>query len=128
MQKGDVYEYAVLRVVPRVERGEFINVGVLLLCRRQKFGAVRYEVDEQRLKALYPGIDLEVVKTQLEVFTKISKCAPGSGLIGSLPLHERFRWLTANRSTIIQCSQVHVGLTLDAAATLNELFEKLVKV
>lgn len=121
-----MYEYAVLRLVPRVEREEFINIGVLLLCRRQKFGEVKYMVNHQRAQALFPEINLPLIENQLRLFSKICKGDKDAGLIATQELHERFRWLTANRSSMIQCSPVHIGLTADAKATLENLFEKIV--
>lgn len=126
MPKSDIYEYAVLRLVPRVEREEFINIGALLLCRRQKFGEVMYHLDHERCLALFPGLDIPFIENQLKLFTKICRGDKDGGLIASQELHERFRWLTANRSTMIQCSPVHIGLTTDAKATLQDIFEKTV--
>lgn len=126
MPKSDIYEYAVLRLVPHVEREEFINIGVLLLCRPQKFGQVRYHLNQERCLALFPDLDLSVIENQLKLFPIILKGEEAGGLIATQDLHERFRWLTANRSTMIQCSPVHIGLTTNAERTLDELFEKLV--
>lgn len=126
MPKSDIYEYAVLRLVPRVEREEFINIGVLLLCRPQKFGDIRYQLNHERSLALFPDLDISVIENQLKLFPIILKGEKSGGLIASQDLHERFRWLTANRSTMIQCSSVHIGLTTNAERTLDELFEKLV--
>lgn len=126
MPKNDVYEYAVLRLVPRVEREEFINIGVLLLCRKQKFGAVLYQLPPERCQALFPDIDIPLIENQLRLFTKICQGDKDAGVIAAQELHERFRWLTAHRSAMIQCSPVHIGLTTDAKATLENLFEKIV--
>lgn len=126
MPKNDVYEYAVLRLVPRVEREEFINIGVLLLCRKQKFGAVKYTVNHQKIKALFPDTDIQLIENQLKLFQKICQGDKDAGLIAAQELHERFRWLTAHRSAMLQCSPIHIGLTTDAKATLENLFEKIV--
>ncbi|HUH72977.1 MAG TPA: DUF3037 domain-containing protein [Chitinophagales bacterium] len=126
MPKSDIYEYAVLRLVPRVEREEFINIGVLLLCRPQKYGNIKYHLNQERCLALFPDLDIDVIENQLKLFPIILKGEHGGGLIASQDLHERFRWLTANRSTMIQCSAVHIGMTVDAEKTLSELFKKLV--
>ncbi len=126
MPRNDVYEYAVLRLVPRVEREEFINIGVLLLCRKQKFGGVKYHVNHERVQALFPEADIPLIENQLRLFTKICQGDKAAGLIANQELHERFRWLTANRSAMIQCSPVHIGLTTDAGATLENLFEKII--
>ncbi|MBD2721542.1 MULTISPECIES: DUF3037 domain-containing protein [Hymenobacter] len=121
-----LYEYAVLRVVPRVEREEFMNVGVVLLCRAQGFLQVRCAVPEARLRAFAPGLDLDEVAARLHAFERICQGRATGGTIGQLPLAERFRWLTAMRSTIVQTSPVHPGLCADAGQTLARLLEQLV--
>jgi hypothetical protein len=126
MPKSDIYEYAVLRLVPRVEREEFINIGVLLLCRPQKYAGVKYKLNEERCLALFPDLEIADIEKQLKLFPIILKGEKSGGLMASQDLHERFRWLTANRSTMIQCSSVHIGLSTNAKRTLTELFEKLV--
>lgn len=126
MHKNDIYEYAVLRLVPRVDREEFINVGVLLLCRKQKYASIKYHLDEKRCLALFPNIDLELIKNQIRLFDIICQGKKEGGLIASQELHERFRWLTANRSSMLQCSPVHIGLTENASETLEQLFKDLV--
>jgi hypothetical protein len=126
MSERTVYEYAIVRVVPRVEREEFVNVGVALYCKKQRYAAVRIFVDKQKLKALAPEIDLELIEAHLNSFQRICAGEKGAGRIAELEQAERFRWLTAKRSTLIQCSVVHPGLCLSAVETLEELFEKLV--
>ncbi|MEJ5054072.1 DUF3037 domain-containing protein [Sphingobacterium sp. MYb382] len=126
MSERTVYEYAVVRVVPRVERDEFINVGVALFCRRQKFAAVRIFVDEAKCKAIDPSVDLELIYRHLESFKWICEGDKQGGRLATLEQAERFRWLTAKRSTIIQCSVSHPGICLSAADTLDELFSRLV--
>lgn len=127
MQERHLYEYAVIRVVPRVEREEFLNVGVILYCAKQKFLKVLFKIDKNLLKTFCRGGDVPQVEEYLKAFERICKGEDNSGPIGKLPLAERFRWLTATRSTIIQTSKVHPGLCEDAAETLEKLFHKLVK-
>jgi hypothetical protein len=122
------FDYAVLRIVPRVDREEFLNAGVILYCKSQHFLAAKVYVDEARLLALWPDIDLEVVRSHLEAFCKISKGEPDAGPIAALPQRERFHWLVAPRSTIIQVSPVHSGLCEAPHVGLEKLFEQLVRV
>ena len=127
MPERFVFDYAVVRVVPRVDRGEFLNVGVIVFCPTRGYLESRIELDRERLKALAPSIDLPVVESYLEAIPKV--CAGGgeAGSIGSLPQRARFHWLVAPRSTIIQTSDVHSGVHEDPAAALEKLFEKLVR-
>ena len=118
------FDYATLRLVPRVEREEFFNVGVILSCPEHKFLEARLFLDEEKLKAFAPGSDAETVRKYLDVVSQI--CA-GAGVIGRLTPRERFYWLTAQRSTIIQSSPVHTGFTADPAKMLERLFEKMVR-
>ncbi len=126
MPEKHLYEYAVIRVVPRVEREEFFNVGVILYCKDLKFLGVKYEIDEVKFRGFCPQMDLEELLSSLETFNKISIGENGSGPIGQLPIAERFRWLTATRSTVIQSSKIHPGLTNDPASKLEQLFGELV--
>jgi hypothetical protein len=126
MQENHLFEYAVIRVVPRVEREEFLNIGVILLCAKQKFLHVRIELNEERLSGLCANVDIEELKEHIHSFEIICKGGAQGGQIGMLSIAERFRWLTATRSTILQCSKVHPGLCGNAANTLNRLFEELV--
>ena len=126
MPAKHVFEYAVLRVVPRVEREEFLNVGVIVYCRALNFLQARYELPAARLQAFAPGLDLEELAERLRAFERICQGRATGGAIGQLPIHERFRWLTATRSTVVQCSPLHPGRTADAAATLERLFDELV--
>lgn len=126
MSERTVYEYAVVRVVPRVEREEFVNVGVALYCRRQRFAAVKVFVNASKCRALDSNIDLELIQAHLDSFIRICAGEQGAGKLALLDQPERFRWLTANRSTLIQCSPTHPGICVSAEETLNELFEKLV--
>lgn len=122
-----LFEYAVLRVVPRVEREEFINVGLILLCRPLNFLQTRFEIPVARLNAFAPELDQEEVTARLRAFGLICQGRATGGTIGQLPIAERFRWLTATRSTIVQTSPVHPGLCADADATLTRLFAQLVR-
>lgn len=126
MQEKHLYEYAVIRLVPRVEREEFINVGVILYCGPQKFLDARIYMSKEKLACFDCSMQEEEIMQFLETFLSISKGGKEAGPIGALPLAERFRWLTASRSTIIQSSIVHNGLTTDPAQTLEHLFKNLV--
>jgi DUF3037 family protein len=121
------YDYAVVRVVPRVEREEFVNVGVIVSCPLEGFLEARIEVDEARLTALDPGIDLDAVRAHLDTIPAICAGGGGAGPIGRLPAKERFRWLTAPRSTIIQTSAAHSGLFDDPARLLEHLLDTMVR-
>jgi Protein of unknown function (DUF3037) len=121
------YSYATIRVVPRVERGEFLNVGVVLFAREQRFLQAAIEVDELRLKSLSPEIDLAVVEKHLQAFADISAGDPRGGPVAALPAPERFHWLVAPRSTIIQTSPVHVGRADDPEQALGSLLASLVR-
>lgn len=127
MPEKHLFEYAVLRVVPRVEREEFLNVGVIVYCRAQGFLQTRFELPEARLWALAPGLDLAELTARLRAFERICQGRPVGGTIGQLPLAERFRWLTATRSTVVQTSAVHPGRCADAAETLTRLHAELVQ-
>lgn len=122
------YDYAVIRVVPRVERGEFVNAGVVLSSKAGDFLAARIELDEARLLALDPGVDLDAARRHLAAFQAISDGGEGTGPIGKLRARERFHWLTATRSTIIQTSPVHSGRCADAATMIERLLETMVRV
>jgi hypothetical protein len=126
MQDNHLFEYAVIRVVPRVEREEFLNVGVVLFCRDQKFLDIRYKIDESRILALDPETDMEEIKACLESFARICKGGNSGGPIGKLPIAERFRWLTATRSTVVQSSKVHPGMSGNAQEMLEKLFGEMV--
>lgn len=126
MPTRSAFEYAVIRVVPRVERGEFVNVGVVLFCRQARFLQAQVALAEARLLALDPTADLAAVREQLDQIPLICAGGPGSGPIGALPQPERFRWLAAPRSTIVQPSPVHCGLADDPAAALARLMAAMV--
>jgi hypothetical protein len=120
------FAYALLRVVPHIERGEQLNVGVVLFCRQHDFLALRCRVDEPRLRALAPDLDLADLRARLDVLTRVAAGDPAAGALAQLDMSDRFGWLAAPSSTVIQPSQVHTGLTADPAATLARLFETLV--
>jgi hypothetical protein len=126
MQDNQLFEYAVIRLVPRVDREEFLNVGVILYCAKQKFLKTLFQLDEGRITSLYPEIDIEVVWKHLNTFQLICEGDSSAGPIAKLPIAERFRWLTATRSTIIQISKVHPGFCTDAEEALQKLFRQLV--
>src|SRR5437773_2531227 len=122
------FDYAVVRVVPRVERGEFVNAGVILFCATAAFLDARIELHRERLLALEPSLDLELVQSHLDAIPRICRGGAEAGPIGELPQRARFHWLVAPRSTIIQMSPVHSGVHRDPGAALALLFEKLVRV
>ena len=121
-----LFEYAVLRVVPRVEREEFLNVGIIVYCRSLGFLETRFELPEARLLAVAPDLDLAEITARLQAFERICQGKATGGTIGQLSIAERFRWLTATRSTVVQSSAVHPGRCVDAGATLARLFVQLV--
>lgn len=121
-----LFEYAVIRVVPRVEREEFMNIGVIIYCAGQGFLQTRYALNESRLRVFSPGIDLAEIEERLQSFARICAGRRTGGFIGQLPISGRFRWLTATRSTVVQTSAVHPGLCTDAEETLARLFRELV--
>lgn len=120
------YDYAVIRVVPRVEREEFVNAGVVLFSKASGFLGARVAVDEARLRALSPEVDLEMVRRHLEAIPQICAGHPEAGPMGKLSARERFHWLVAPRSTVIQISPVHAGFCDDPASELSGLFARLV--
>ena len=120
------FDYAILRVVPHVEREEFVNVGVILFCRSLCFLKAHIEFDAGRLTALAPELDLTKVRAQLDLIPRICAGGPQAGPLGELSQSERFHWLTAPRSTIIQVSPVHPGLCTNPQSALDELSERLV--
>lgn len=127
MSAEHTYDYAVVRVVPRVERGEQVNVGVILSCEALDFLDARIEVDETAVLALDPSVDLEILRANLATIPVICRGGAEAGPIGDLPSRGRFRWLVSPRSTIIQPSAVHTGRTSDPAACLDKLVDKLVR-
>jgi hypothetical protein len=120
------FDYAVIRVVPRVEREEFLNAGVILFCSEADFLAARVALPRARLLALFPGADADLLQAHLEAIPRIAAGAEGSGPIGQLPRRERWHWLVAPRSTVLQVSPVHTGLCEAPAAALARLYQELV--
>jgi hypothetical protein len=121
------YDYAIVRVVPRVERGEQINVGVILSCADSDFLEARLEVNEARLLAIDPDLDLDAIRATLESIPRICRGGPEAGPIGALPARGRFRWLVSPRSTMVQMSPVHTGRTTDPVAALERLMDTMVR-
>jgi len=119
------FDYAVVRVVPRVERGEFINAGVILFCLEHRFLEARVQVDEARLRALWPEVDIELVRKHLEAIPKTCAGDASAGPIARLSQRERFHWLVSPRSTIIQVSPVHSGLCEVSGLTMGQTIEQL---
>jgi pimeloyl-ACP methyl ester carboxylesterase len=122
----DPFQYAVLRLVPRVEREEFVNVGVILFCRTRHFLSARVALDPRRIEALAADVDLDAVREHLDARVRIAAGDPDAGPIAALPQSERFHWLVAPSSTVIQTSSVHSGLCDEPEALLNRLFDQLV--
>jgi hypothetical protein len=125
-QASSAFSYAILRVIPSVERGEGLNAGVVLFCRQLDFLAARIALDERRLSALAPDFSAEIVRPHLQAIVRVAAGDPTAGPIAALPPSERFGWLVAPASTIIQPSPVHTGLCENPARTLDELFAELV--
>lgn len=121
------FEYALLRVVPRVDRGEFINAGVVLYCQEERFLDARVHLDLARLRALDARIDPEAVQAHLDVARRVCAGGPEAGALGLLPPVQRFGWLVAPRSTVVQPSPVHTGLAEDPRLTLDHLLQTLVR-
>jgi len=121
------YDFAVIRIVPRVEREEFVNAGVVVFCPTQKYLKARVLIDDDRLRALWPDLDIALIRQHLEPFPAICAGDAEAGPIAARPLRERFHWVVAPRSTMIQISPVHTGLCNSPESVLDELFEKLVR-
>lgn len=125
MPTPNSFDYAIVRVVPRVERAEFINAGVIVFCLQQRFLEARVQWDETRLRALWPGIDVDLVRRHLEAIPRIAAGDPSAGPIAGLSQRERFHWLVSPRSTIIQPSPVHSGLCETPGDLMNQLSQRL---
>jgi hypothetical protein len=121
------FQYAIIRVVPRVERGECLNAGVVLLCRPKRFLAARVGLDPARLQALAPGVDQTTIEEHLVAIERVASGDPEAGPIAQLGQGERFHWIVAPSSTVIQASEVHTGICEDPAVELEHLFERLVR-
>lgn len=126
MNARDSYDYALIRVVPSVERGECINVGVILFCPTRSFLGAVVHLDEQRLSAFAPQLDLDELRRHLEEIPRICKGGKEAGSLGQLSLSERFHWLVSPRSTIIQPSPVHSGICHDPEKALDHLLKTMV--
>lgn len=126
MQEKHLYEYAVIRVLPKVEREEFINVGIILFSKRAKYIKVLYKIDENKLKMFSDDVDIEEIDSILKAFEKISSGSKDGGVIATFDVPERFRWLTAVRSSCIQTSRPHSGFSSDLDQTIQYLFQELV--
>jgi hypothetical protein len=121
------YDYAIVRVVPRVERGERMNIGVILSCVDGDFLDGRFEVDETRLRALDPSVDVDTVRAAIASMTAVCAGGTAAGPLGTLSARERFRWLVSPRSTVIQPSRIHTGRARDPVAALDHLFATMVR-
>ena len=121
------YDYAIVRVVPRVERGEFVNAGIILSCDIEQILQARIELDESVLLALDAGVDLELVRSTLATIPAICAGGPEAGAIGKLSPRERFHWLVSPRSTIVQTSPVHTGQCSDPEAVLDHLMNRMIR-
>ena len=126
MQGKYLFEYAIIRIVPRVEREEFLNAGIILYCKDKKFLDTKYTINKERIFVLCAQVDCTEVEEHLQSFEKIAKGEKDGGSIAALDLPSRFRWLTATRSTVIQTSKVHPGFCDDPEETLAKLFAQLV--
>ena len=126
MQENHLFEYAVIRVVPKVEREEFLNVGVIVYCAKQRFLQAMFTIDEGRLNAFSADLDIGELKEHLCAFELVCRGGTEGGPIGQLDMASRFRWLTATRSTILQPSKVHPGFCADAAEALARLHALMV--
>lgn len=126
MHADELYDYAIVRVVPRVEREEFINVGVILSCQQTGFLRAAMALDATRLQALDPDIDIDMVQRHLQAMVAICQGRADGGPIAQLPLRARFHWLTAKRSSIIQTSAVHTGLCQGTEAALERILQRMV--
>lgn len=126
MQDKHLFEYAVIRLVPRVEREEFLNVGVILYCSSSRFLKMTMTINKERILAFSPDVDLQVVEQNLRSFAQICAGGKQGGPIGQMAIAERFRWITAMRSTVLQTSRVHPGFCQDPGVTLERLHRELV--
>ena len=126
MQNKVIYEYAVIRLVPKVEREEFLNIGVILFSKHKNFLKIKYKIDEGRIHAFSSEVDTDMIKKYLEAWELICRGEPKGGSIGKLKLASRFRWLVAARSTMIQSSKTHPGICSNPEVVLENLFQRYV--
>ncbi len=126
MQNKQTFEYAIIRLVPKVEREEFFNIGVILFSKRKKFLDIKYNINSDKLKALAPELDLNILNNYLNAWKLICEGNSSGGKIGELEISDRFRWLAACRSTIIQSSKIHPGLSDNPEKELQEIFKNYV--
>jgi len=126
MPDKGIYEFAIIRLVPKVERQEFINIGVIVLSKRHQYLEMKFNIDEKKLAAFSDEIDVNMIKDYLQAWEAVCLGGVAGGKIGALETHVRFRWLTANRSTIIQSSEVHPGLGFDPEKTLENIYKQYV--
>jgi hypothetical protein len=126
MHEKHLYEYAVIRVVPKVEREEFINIGLMLFCKRQKYLRIEYHLVPEKIKSICSEFDIDQLRENLESFVKIGKGANDGGPIAAFEISERFRWLSAVKSSSIQTSRPHSGFSADLDATFEKLYAELV--
>jgi hypothetical protein len=126
MPNKHTYEFAIIRVVPKVEREEFMNVGVLVFCKGQKYLGIKYLVNEKKLTAFADDLDVNLINRYLKAWELICQGGAAAGPIGELEVSDRFRWLAASKSTIIQCSKTHPGLCANPKIVLEDTFERYV--
>ncbi|WP_298487726.1 DUF3037 domain-containing protein [uncultured Maribacter sp.] len=126
MQDRVTFEYAIIRVVPKVERQEFFNVGVILFSKRKKFLDIKYNISQKKLEAFSEEIDINMLESYLNAWKLVCEGASSAGTIGKLELSDRFRWLAASRSTIIQSSKTHSGICNNPEKVLEDIFTKYV--
>ena len=126
MQDKHLFEYAVIRIVPCVEKEEFINAGIIFYCAPKKFLQVKYQLNEKKIHVFADKLDIKELEKRLEAFTQIANGSKEGGVIAALPSASRFRWLSATKSTVIQTSPVHPGLCIDPYETMMRLFSHLV--
>ena len=126
MQDRCTFEYAIIRIVPKVEREEFFNVGVILFSKRKKFLGIKYQIDPKKMAAFPSEMDTDAFIGYLEAWERICEGAPSGGAIGKFELSDRFRWLTATRSTVIQSSKTHSGLCHDPEKELEDIFKRYI--
>lgn len=127
MQEDKIYEYAVIRLVPKVEREEFFNIGLVLFSKKEKFIRVAFYLCPDKFRLMHSKLDFEDVIENLEAFQKIADGKKDGGPIAALEIPDRFRWLTAVRSSVVQTSRPHPGKSKDLNITFEKLFEELVK-